>query len=94
MLGSAFYSHMERNYMIALFYYVRGNKTSFVSPHFTDVPVASQQSAKYIGLTIRQDLKWKRHVNNVFTMANKTFGFLCRTYTLTPVRPPFEDKNH
>ena len=32
--------------------------------------------------TIRQDFKWKSHVNNICMKANKTTVFLCRLETL------------
>jgi len=39
--------------------------------------------AKYLGLTIRQDLKWKNHVNNVYMKANITLGFLRRNLNIS-----------
>jgi hypothetical protein len=34
--------------------------------------------AKYLSLTINQDVKWKMYVNNVCMKANKGIGFLPR----------------
>ena len=39
---------------------------------------------KYLGVTISKDLKWKTHVSNVCTKANKTFGFLRRNIPPCP----------
>jgi hypothetical protein len=36
----------------------------------------SLEEVKSLGLTIRQDLKWKSCVNNICTRTNKTLGFL------------------
>jgi hypothetical protein len=33
--------------------------------------------AKYLGVTISEDLKWESHINNICGKANKTLGFLC-----------------
>ena len=41
-------------------------------------------SAKYIGITVTDDLKWGQHINNVTSKASKTLGFLCRNLTLAP----------
>ena len=38
----------------------------------------SLEEVKSLGLTIRQDLKWKSCVNNICTRTNKTLGFLCQ----------------
>ena len=32
--------------------------------------------AKYLGVTISEDLKWKSHINNICGKDNKTLGFL------------------
>ena len=32
--------------------------------------------AKYLGVTISEDLKWESHINNICGKANKTLGFL------------------
>jgi hypothetical protein len=48
-------------------------------------PLKSLEETKYIGLTIRQDLKWKSYVNNVCTKATKTLDFPVET--LSSVRP-------
>ena len=44
------------------------------------------ESIKYLGVTITSDLRWNTHVSNVCTKANRTLGFLRRTYILAPRR--------
>ena len=39
---------------------------------------------KYLGVTITNDLKWKKHISNICTEANRTFGFLRRTLFSCP----------
>ena len=34
------------------------------------------ESIKYLGVTIRNDLKWNAHISKVCTKANRTLGFL------------------
>ena len=41
-------------------------------------------SAKYLGLTITDDLDWSKHIINVTSKATKTLGFLRRKLTLAP----------
>jgi len=43
----------------------------------------SLEEAKYSGLTIRQELKWKTHVNNVCTKTNATLSFLRRNLNIS-----------
>ena len=39
-------------------------------------PLESLEEVKYLGLTIRQDFKWKSHINNVCMKANNTLSFI------------------
>ena len=41
-------------------------------------------SAKYLGITITDDLDWDQHINNVTSKATRTLGFLRRNLTLAP----------
>ena len=41
-------------------------------------------SAKYLGITITDDLDWGQHINNVTNKATKTLGFLRRNLTPAP----------
>ena len=38
----------------------------------------SVDSAKYLGVTISQDLNWNKHINNITGKANRTLGFIKR----------------
>lgn len=41
-------------------------------------------SAKYLGVTISEDLQWKTHVDNITAKASRTVGFiLCNLYNCT-----------
>ena len=42
------------------------------------------ESIKYLGVTITSDLRWKTHVSNVCTKANRTLGFLRRNLYSCP----------
>ena len=41
-------------------------------------------SAKYLGITITDDLDWGQHINSVTSTATRTLGFLRRNLTLAP----------
>ena len=54
-----------------------------------DCPLHNQvlenvSSAKYLGITVTDDLDWGQHINNVTSKATKTLGFLRRNLTLAP----------
>ena len=38
----------------------------------------------YLGVAIINDLKWNTLINNICTKANRTFGFLRRTFVFFP----------
>ena len=38
------------------------------------------KSAKYLGITITNDLKWNIHIDNIRAKANKTLGFVNRIF--------------
>jgi hypothetical protein len=46
-------------------------------------PLQTVQQAKYLGVTIREDLKWDTHVDEVCNKANKTLGFLRRNLKIS-----------
>jgi hypothetical protein len=35
-------------------------------------------SAKYLGVTISEDLQWSKHIDNTVSKANRTMGFIQR----------------
>ena len=41
-----------------------------------DQTLTRVQSAKYLGVTLTDDLKWDQHMNNICDKANRTIGFL------------------
>ena len=38
------------------------------------------QSAKYLGITITDNMDWGQHVTEIYSKATKTLGFLCRNF--------------
>ena len=41
-------------------------------------------SAKYLGVTISEDMQWKTHIDNIIAKASRTIGFLrCNLYNCT-----------
>ena len=42
------------------------------------------QSAKYLGLTITDDLDWGQHISEISAKATKTMGFLWRNLAFAP----------
>ena len=46
--------------------------------HLHGCVLESVPSAKYLGVTISEDLKWSEHINNITKKANQTLGFLKR----------------
>ena len=43
----------------------------------------SVSSAKYLGITIQQDMDWDNHINNMANKANRTLGFLQRSLKIS-----------
>lgn len=62
--------------------FVTRNNKNLIKFNYTGhgPPLESLEEAKYIGLTIGQDLKKKSHVNNVCTKTDKTLGFFRLNY--------------
>ena len=42
------------------------------------------ESAKYLGITITDNLEWGQHVSEISSKATKTLGFLRRNLALAP----------
>ena len=42
------------------------------------------QSAKYLGITISDDLDWGQHISEISSKATKTLGFLRRNLAFAP----------
>ena len=47
--------------------------------------LASVPSAKYLGVTITDDLRWDTHIQNICDKANRTIGFLRRNLNIGAV---------
>jgi len=47
-------------------------------------PLLEVQEAKYLGITISNNLKWTSHIQNTVTKANRTLGFLHRNLRSCP----------
>ena len=43
----------------------------------------SVSSAKYLGITIQQDMNWDNHINNMANKASRALGFLRRNLTIS-----------
>ena len=48
--------------------------------------LATVTQAKYLGVTITNDLNWKQHVENIIKSANKALGFLRRNLRINSVK--------
>ena len=48
-----------------------------------DHPLPITDSAKYLGITISNDLKWNKHISNITSKANSTLGILRRNLRLS-----------
>ena len=64
--------------------------TSKRDPIITDYDLhghilANVPSAKYLGVTLTQDLKWDTHIQNICVKANQTIGFLRRNLNIGAV---------
>ena len=50
--------------------------------HFTyklhDHPLAKVEHSKYLGITLKSNLKWNKHINSITNKANQSLGFLKR----------------
>ena len=44
--------------------------------HLHGCVLESEPSAKYLGVTISEDLRWTDHINNISKKANQTLGFI------------------
>ena len=56
----------------------------------------TETDSKYLGITINNKLSWNNHIDNIFTKANSSIGFLRRNFQIsqehikTNVRPQVE----
>ena len=50
-----------------------------------DQTLTRVQSAKYLGVTLTDDLKWDQHINNICDKANRTTGFLRRNLSIVHI---------
>ena len=42
------------------------------------------QSAKYLGITITENIDWGQHISDISSKATKTLGFLRRNFPFAP----------
>ena len=42
------------------------------------------QSAKYLGITLSDNMDWGQHISEISSNATKTLGFLCRNVAFAP----------
>ena len=42
------------------------------------------QSAKYLGITITENMDWGQHISDISSKATKTLGILCRNLAFAP----------
>ena len=42
------------------------------------------QSAKYLGITVSDNMDWGQHISEISSKATKTLGFLCRNLAFAP----------
>ena len=63
---------------ITIFYIAQIEESIYACTFDHSYLLQSLEEAKYLCLTIRQDLKWKSQVNKVCTKANKMPGVLRR----------------
>ena len=49
-------------------------------------PLQAVKNAKYLGVTITQDLRWDTHVTNITNRANQKLGFLRRTLKVSSIK--------
>ena len=51
---------------------------SLPSTFYNGIELESAPSAKYLGVTISENLSWSTHINNTSKKANQKFGFIKR----------------
>ena len=56
----------------------RSKKLIDTTYYLHNTKLESTSSAKYLGVTIAEDLTWNKHINNITKKANQTLGFLRR----------------
>ena len=46
--------------------------------HLKEVPLAEEQSSKYLGVDLQSNLSWKNHISQITKKSNNMLGFLRR----------------
>ena len=55
--------------------------------HLKGVPLAEEQSSKYLGVDLQSNLSWKNHISRITKKSNNMLGFLRRTYDRQAKKP-------
>jgi hypothetical protein len=64
----------------------RAKKPIIHNYHLRGHQLEAVPDAKYLGVTLSQDLRWDRHINNVKTSATRTLNFLKRNLKISSTK--------
>ena len=57
-----------------------------------DQTLTRVKSAKFLGVTLTDDLKWDQHINNICEKSNRTIGFLRRNLCIVAISLNSQEK--
>ena len=76
--------HMQFHVNTCVVLTVSGKKVPFQADYkLHGQTLARVKSAKYLGVTLTEDLKWDQHISNICDKANWTIGFLRRNLNIS-----------